>query len=222
MRRPGPVVLLHGAASSVSTWDGLRAQLDTAGVASHALPLLGHADQPRRDTYGLDDFRDHALTQIDALGLERVRLAGHSLGAFTALLIAQERPHLVERLLLEEPPAPRRRHDDAPPFTAASHLRMWALSPLARCRMDPRALRQVMRDLHKPMPGWWHALRRVAAPTLVVAGGSRSHVDQQRLRELARALPDASLATVKAGHRVHTKAFDAFSSVAMPFLTLSP
>lgn len=92
-------------------------------------------------------------------------------------------------------------------------------APLARRRLDPRLLHQVLNQLLLPQPNWWDSLARIKAPTLIVAGGPTSHVYQDRLGMLADALPDARLVTVPAGHRVHTKEPDQFIDSVMPFLT---
>lgn len=132
------VVFLHGAASSVNTWHLTMAALP--GQRMIALPLLGHADQPRRQNYPLVAFRDHVVTQLKPLGNVRLVLVGHSLGAFVATLVAQQWPSRVERLVLGESPVPRREAHDDPPFTSASHWKMTLASALVRSRMDPRAL----------------------------------------------------------------------------------
>ncbi|MGO4958223.1 alpha/beta fold hydrolase [Luteococcus sp. Sow4_B9] len=214
-----PVVLLHGASSSCATWDRLRRDLEKVGVPSHAYPLLGHAEEPRRARYRLADFRDHVLGQLGALGDEPVILVGHSLGAFTASLVAQAVPRRVARLVLEEPPVPPRHTGDDWPFTTVAGARMWALSPLTRRRMDPRALRQVLAELTQPQPGWWAGLSAITAPTLVIAGGRRSYLRQERFSALASRLPAATVEHIEAGHRVHSVKPEAFGAVVIPFLT---
>ncbi len=213
------VVCLHGAASRAGTWDRLRAELERYQVESHAFTALGHsgAAMPRR--YSLVDFRDDAIAEIERLRLQRVGVVGHSLGGLTALMVAAARPDLVDRLVLEEPPVPPRDANDARPFTRGSELWMRLAAPLARRRLDPRLLNQVLNQLLVPQPSWWESLARIKAPTLIVAGGPTSHLYQDRLRMLADAIPDARLVTVPAGHRVHTKEPDQFIDSVVPFLT---
>lgn len=214
------VVFLHGAASSVKTWHPTMAALPSQRMI--ALPLLGHADQPRRQNYPLVAFRDHVLTQLKPLGNVRLVLVGHSLGAFVATLVAQQWPSRVERLVLEEPPVPRREAHDDPPFTPASHWKMTLASPLVRSRMDPRALRQVLNELNTPMPAWWTALSSVPAPILILAGGPTSHLDQSRFTAMARELPRGEVRTILAGHRIHTKYHQEYLRTTLPFLTDQP
>lgn len=214
-----PVICLHGAASRAGTWDRLRAELDRHHLESYALTALGHRGAAMPGRYSLVDLRDNAIHEIERRGLQRVSLVGHSLGAFTAIMVAAARPDLVGRLVVEEPPVPPRDPSDGRPFARGSELRMRLIAPLGRRRFDPRLLGQVLDGLLAPQPDWWASLARIKAPTLVVAGGPTSHVDQDRLRMLTDALPNARLVAVPAGHRVHTKMPEEFMASVIPFLT---
>lgn len=100
----GPArLLLHGFGSDALSWTRTVSAL-TAGGAVYVLDLPGHGDG------GLDigDGSPLALAErvesaIDARGLTRVDLVGHSLGGGVALLIAQRRPRLVASLALIAP-----------------------------------------------------------------------------------------------------------------------
>ena len=213
------VVCLHGAASRAGTWDRLRAELERHHVESHAFTALGHRGAAMPGRYPFVDFRDDAIREIERLRLQRASVVGHSLGGFTAIMVAAARPDLVDRLVLEEPPVPPRDLNDARPFTRGSELWMRLAAPFARRRLDPRLLHQVLNQLLVPQRNWWDSLASIKAPTLVVAGGPTSHIYQDRLGMLVDALPDARLVTVPAGHRVHTKEPDQFIDSVLPFLT---
>src|SRR6476646_348679 len=79
-----PVLLLHGLASTRRFWDLVVPEL--AGHPLLALDQRGHGDSDRPDgPYdGATVVRD-ALTALDAVGLSRVVVVGHSWGAGTAL-----------------------------------------------------------------------------------------------------------------------------------------
>jgi pimeloyl-ACP methyl ester carboxylesterase len=89
-----PVLLLHGLASTRRFWDLVVPEL--AGMPVVALDQRGHGDSDRPDgPYdGATVVRD-ALTALDALGLSRVVVVGHSWGAATALRLAAEAPGRV-------------------------------------------------------------------------------------------------------------------------------
>lgn len=96
-RWPGagtPVLLLHGLASSRRFWDLVVPGL--AGLPVVALDQRGHGDSDRPDgPYDGATVVADALTALDALGLSRVVVVGHSWGATTALRLAAAAPERV-------------------------------------------------------------------------------------------------------------------------------
>ncbi|WP_328617651.1 alpha/beta fold hydrolase [Amycolatopsis sp. NBC_00355] len=118
------------------------------GRLPRALP--GHGGAPWRRAYPLTAFRDAVLAELDRPAPERV-LVGHSLGALTASLVAAHQPDRVTRLVLEEPPVPRRNLPDEPPARQRSTgFAMRALAFPGRGRFDPRMLRDVVARLREP------------------------------------------------------------------------
>lgn len=214
-----PVVLLHGGASrGAVSWDAFTTALAAAGMRAIALDLRGHGGSSRTRDYPLVAFRDDVIATMDALGLGTASLVGHSLGAHIASLVAQAAPERVTRLVLEDPPVPSA-------TVRGRSLPAWRLAlPMLgmlvrRGGFDPRALSEAVRQLREPDPDWWARLPSIAAPTLVIGGGPRSHIAADGLDALVRALPEARLVTIPAGHRVHTTAPAAFAAAALPFLT---
>ena len=96
-RWPGegvPVLLLHGLASSRRFWDLVVPGL--AGLRVLALDQRGHGDSERPGgPYDGATVVADALTALDALGLSRVVVVGHSWGASTALRLAATAPERV-------------------------------------------------------------------------------------------------------------------------------
>lgn len=106
-RWPGdgpPVLLLHGLASSRRFWylvvpglvaPGLVAP-GLAGLPVVALDQRGHGDSDRpAGPYDGATVATDALLALDALGLSRVVVVGHSWGASIALRLAAEAPERV-------------------------------------------------------------------------------------------------------------------------------
>jgi pimeloyl-ACP methyl ester carboxylesterase len=100
----GPVVvLLHGLASSSSTWLPV---LPLLGRTAHVIApdLLGHGQsaKPRNGDYSLGAYaaglRD-LLVALD-LDLDRATVVGHSFGGGVAMQFAYQFPELTERLVL--------------------------------------------------------------------------------------------------------------------------
>lgn len=97
---PIPVVLVHGIAGSALLW---QANLSAIGarhkVFAVDLPGHGRSGKPG-ERYDIDFFTRSLLGFLDACGLERVVLAGHSLGGHVCLKLALERPERVAKLVL--------------------------------------------------------------------------------------------------------------------------
>lgn len=98
-----PVLLLHGFSDAGLCW--LRLANDLADA--HDLIMLDAAGHGKSG--GVEHgFRSRAvsdvLAAIDALGLERPALVGHSMGAATAAGVAAEASERLRGIVLEDPP----------------------------------------------------------------------------------------------------------------------
>ncbi|MCR6487761.1 alpha/beta fold hydrolase [Amycolatopsis sp. OK19-0408] len=206
------LVCLHAAASGPATWAPLRPALTELGFRLHTPLLLGHHDAERQRSYPLTSFRDDVLRSL--AGLSRFTLVGHSLGAFVASMVAAAEPERVERLVLEEIPVPRRDTEDSRP----SRRRAALLAFPGRKRCDPVMIKDVLAGLRAPQPEWWAGLAGISAPTLILAGGPRSHLDQSRYALLGRALRDSTTVTIGVGHRIHSRAPERWLSAVEPWL----
>lgn len=83
------LVLLHGATSSGRAWEDLLPALSRHHEV-HTPSLLGHRDGPTVNSRTtLTDIVDAAERQLDAAGLDRPHLAGHSLGGYVAIELAR-------------------------------------------------------------------------------------------------------------------------------------
>jgi pimeloyl-ACP methyl ester carboxylesterase len=89
-----PILLLHGLASTRRFWDLVMPGL--AGLPVVALDQRGHGDSDRPPgPYDGATVAADALTALDALGLSRAVVVGHSWGASTALRLAADAPGRV-------------------------------------------------------------------------------------------------------------------------------
>ncbi|MCX5214999.1 alpha/beta hydrolase [Kitasatospora sp. NBC_00240] len=201
-----PLVLLHALGEGAADWDGVR---DT--FARHrrvyAPDLRGHGRSDRPGTYSFELMRDDVLALLATLGPEPVDLVGHSMGAVVAYLVAAAAPERVRRLVLEDVPAPFPRKPSELTRPDGPLPYDWAVVPAIKGQLD------------EPDPAWLAALGLITAPTLVVAGGSRSHVPQDGIAELARLVPDCRIVTIPVGHLVHAARPEEFAVVVTDFLT---
>jgi len=202
----GPaLVLLHGLGLGAADFAEVLPEL-AADRRVLALDLRGHGGSDRSDAYTLDLLRADVLAALDALGLERVDLLGHSLGGVVAYLLAGQHPEQVRRLVLEDVPAPHAREEEP------------AIRPDGPLAFDWELVPALRRELYTPPAEWTAALAAVAAPTLVIAGGPTSHLPQEQVAELAATVPDGRLHTVPVGHLVHEAAPAEFTRLVLGFL----
>lgn len=98
-----PLVFLHGWGLSPRAYlPGLTALAARTGreVIALSLPGFGHSDPLPLRCQGVAGVAAHLAAALDALGLDRVDLAGHSFGGGVALRIGATRPDLVSSLTL--------------------------------------------------------------------------------------------------------------------------
>jgi len=206
--RPDGAVLLmlHGTTSDSTTWKNVA-----PGLGEHfrviALDLRGRADSEWPDEYSLPLMADDVVGFMDALGILGAVLVGHSSGAIVAFLVTAGHQDRVRMLVLEEMP---------PPDAVKPPLEL-PMGPDPAGRYDWKAVIAIRRWLNAGHPDWWQLANSLRVPTLVI-GGTRGPYDQNRTRELAVAMPDATFVSLDLGHTPHAERPSAFLQVVLPFL----
>ncbi len=101
-----PLVLIHGLMGSTHEWSGNLGPL-ADGRRVYAVDLIGFGFSSRvtEPRYSLRYFARSVCEFMDAQGLARVNLVGHSLGGAIALQFAHDYPARVNRLVLIAPAA---------------------------------------------------------------------------------------------------------------------
>lgn len=96
-----PVVLIHGLSNSIEHWLLNMDELATEHRV-YALDLVGQGKtaKPLSRSYDLSSLARFVVEFMDALGIERADLIGHSLGGGVALIMAETCPQRVHRLVL--------------------------------------------------------------------------------------------------------------------------
>jgi N-formylmaleamate deformylase len=98
------VVLSHGVTDSGLCWPDVAPALAEAyHVVAYDARNHGRSGHTS-EVYGWEELGDDEAGLIRALGLERVALVGHSMGAGTAAACAARHPELVRCAMLEDPP----------------------------------------------------------------------------------------------------------------------
>jgi len=229
-RWPGagtPILLLHEALGAATTWRNFPEHL----AARTGRPVIAWSRQgfgqsdPLPAPPGIDYLHLAAARVpllLDALGLERAHLHGHSDGAAIALITAAIAPERVARLVLEAP------HVTVETQTAAAIRAVVAtlhalLPKLARHHRDPDRVFAHWADIWlDPKFASWSIedlLPRIAAPLLLIQGRDDPYFSLGQLDRIIRAAPQARrLELAGCGHAPYRDRTETVLAVAGEFL----
>lgn len=232
-----PVLYLHGAGGLV--WDPLMDALAaTHQVLAPEHPGAGES-QGLEHVHDLWDLVLYYNELLDALGVERATVVGHSFGGMVAAELAATSPHRVEQLVLIAPLGLWR--DDhpvvdlsgVPPSALPELLLSDPTGPVAALlpSPDPTDPEQLFRasltmasvlQFIWPLPdkGLAKRLYRLTAPTLLVWGADDRCVHPDYGDDFLSALADAQLEVIAgAGHLPQFEQFDATWAAIRDFLS---
>ncbi|WP_241759199.1 alpha/beta fold hydrolase [Pyxidicoccus parkwayensis] len=99
-----PVVFVHSSCGSTTQWEAQLAHLRRQRRAV-ALDLRGHGRSapPPKEDISIEDFASDVHAVVDALGLQRFVLVGHSMGGAVCAAYAGLHPERVAGLFLLDP-----------------------------------------------------------------------------------------------------------------------
>ncbi|MFN7142210.1 MAG: alpha/beta fold hydrolase [Myxococcota bacterium] len=200
-RREGrgpPLVLLHGTASSLDTWDGWAARLDDHfEVGRLDLPGFGLTGPDPAGRYRVADTVAFLERFRAALGLGRLRLGGNSLGGQVAYEYALTYPANVEKLVLIDPTGFRSATD--PAITGVFRMAQTPGLHLATLLLTPRfVVRATMSEVYADPARIPDAAVDRAYALLLREGNRRAFVDRmnQRSDDRTAELPHLSVPTL--------------------------
>lgn len=216
-----PVVLVHGLSGSSRWWRrNLRALTRRHQV--YALDLSGYGSARRQRALSVRESAALIADWLEAEGLQRITLIGHSMGGHICIRVAAGHPQRIENLVLV----------CASGLLKASAYRTALNLPRAlitgRKRFVPRILTDAL--LAGPLNLWRSAsdllkdsvqdcLPLITARTLVVWGERDALVPLQLGELLARSIAGARLEIIPhAGHVVMVDAPEAFNAAVLGFV----
>ena len=174
--RGPPALILHGLFGSGTNWRTIARRLEHR-VESHLIGQRSHGRSPHARDMTYPALAADVLAYLDAHGIERTGLVGHSMGGKTAMTLALTAPERVCWLVVADI-APARSPSDHRPILDA--LKALPLSGLVSRSAAETALAPAIPDL---------GLRRFLLQNVVHdgAGSLRWRID---LDAIANALPD--------------------------------
>ncbi len=92
------LVLVHGAGGNHTQWPAELRRM--AGVNVYALDLPGHGRSGGHGRTSVEDYADSVYLFVQAVGLERAVLAGHSMGGAIAQTLALRQPPWLKGIAL--------------------------------------------------------------------------------------------------------------------------
>lgn len=172
----GSVLLVHGITSSHKAWIEIGPALAARGWQVIALDLRGRglSDKPPHG-YGIPYHADDLLSLADMLGLERINIVGHSLGAQITLFLAAQHPARIGRIALID--AGGRLPEDALAAISVSLKRLGTVYPSVDALLDTQR--------RSPVYEWnamWEEYYRYDVEELP-GGGVRSRVRPEVVEE---------------------------------------
>ena len=214
-----PVVLMSNSlGSDLTMWDPQAAAL-ARGHRVVRYDLRGHGRSPAPPgPYRLTDLAADALALLDRLEVARAHLVGLSLGGMVAVQVAADAPERVDRMVLcctsaHLPPASGWLQRAATvrargmPAVSAAVVERWLTPGFAAA--SPALVRDLCRMVETTPPEGYAAccealaamdlrehLRRISAPTLLVAGSDDPATPVTHAEAIAAGLAGARVVTV--------------------------
>jgi pimeloyl-ACP methyl ester carboxylesterase len=230
-----PVLVLHGWGASVETVFPIVTGLEAAAtVYALDLPGFGQSALPPQP-WGVEAYQAFVASFMDALGIERASIVGHSNGGRIAIRMASTEPRRIAKLVLVDSAGIRpkrtlrwyRRVAMAKAGKYAARLlggpgerlrdrlvgRAGSADYLAAGAMRPTLVRLVNSDLREH-------LSQIGAPTLLIWGSQDADTPLSAARLMEQLIPDAGLVVFEgAGHYSYLDQPARFSTVVSHFLS---
>lgn len=202
-----PLLLLHGRGSDWSSWQH-NAEFLSRYFSVFIPDLPGYGESQKPDAPVSPEWLASFLASLtDELGLEKVDIIGHSLGAIAAMSFCISYPGRVNRLILVNSTG-----NERPTIIGRLLLKMFNL--IDRLKKKRRG------------PDWtgdWdlaHRMKAVVCPVLVVWGRKDKYLPLSQAKAAHSLLQNSTLHVFhRCGHAPHRECPEEFNKVVFDFLT---
>jgi pimeloyl-ACP methyl ester carboxylesterase len=220
-------VFVHGLSGSTLWWArNVPVLAERYRIYLVDLPGFGTMRRSRRP-FVLAQAASWLSGWMEAAGLERAHLVGHSMGGYVSVRLAASRPEAVSRLVLVAPagvPAGRSMLGHLVPLLLAARYATPAFMPVLvrdAMRMGPTTLWRAARDLLAEDVR--EDLRKIQAPTLLVWGENDPLIPPAVGDLLRQEIPGSRLLLLRGA--AHVPMFDRpaeFDAALLSFLAGKP
>lgn len=215
-----PLVMLHGWGANIDLLRPLAQRLTPQGLTVHLLDLPGFGHTPEPPTaWTVFDYARFVVAALDALGLARVNVFGHSFGGRLGLILGADYAERIDKMILADAAGVR----PTIPLHAALRLKAYkgvrdglqavglrGLSDSLRAQYNARygssdfnAVSGVMRETFVKVVNedLLPYAARVRVPTLLLWGDQDADTPLEQGKQLEQVIPDAGLVVYQgAGH----------------------
>lgn len=94
-----PILLLHGFLENSTMWTDYTKTLSSSRQVI-LIDLPGHGKTENLASHSMDKMAEAVLSVLDFLKIEKLKIIGHSMGGYVALALADQRPEIIEDILL--------------------------------------------------------------------------------------------------------------------------
>ena len=236
-----PVILLHGYSDSWFSWSRVL-PLFPASWRVYALDQRGHGESDRPlSGYAMRDLGADVLAFMDAKGIRRATVVGHSLGGFVAQQVAIQAPDRIERLVIVASGPDVRMVNGVAELEAAvlgladpvpvEFIREFQASTI-HVPVPPEFYERVVAESTKLPARVWHALLKgmvdatpadlsaARFPTLLLWGDKDAVFPRATQDDLQARIPGARLLVFpETGHAVHWERPEQFAEDLRDFVS---
>jgi pimeloyl-ACP methyl ester carboxylesterase len=242
-----PLVAVHGFPFDGSLWEK---QLDGLGdemwVVAPDMPGMGESEPLAIDREAsMDDYADAIAGWARSEGIEKVVLAGHSMGGYIAFAFARRYPDMLERLILvaTRPGADSEAAREGRYKMAAGVMEKGAVVPaeamfpklfapstyerdketteLVRAMMLRQQTRGIIDSLHAmaSRPDSGPDMARIKVPTLIISGMEDAIIPAADAEAMHKGIEGSKHVTIEnAGHLPMLEAVRAFNGAVREFV----
>lgn len=241
-----PLVILHGLFGSSKNWQSLAKQFSES-FSVYTVDLRNHGLSFHDDEMNYSVMTDDVYKLLGSLGLSSCNLLGHSMGGKVAMILANNNPDIISRLVVADIAPLAYKHDHnslLEPIMALSladiDSRAAADAALKPAIPDPMLRGFLLQNLAREGDSWrwkvnWSAIKQhmsdltdfpisksdwlIEVPTLFLRGENSDYIGTDEATEIENHFSNARIETIRqAGHWLHAEQPQKFLCQVSDFL----